>query len=513
MTIETIIGLEVHVQLKTKSKMFCGCDNRGEEMPPNTAVCEVCMGHPGTLPVPNRQALEWAIKTALALHCEIPREFKFDRKHYFYPDLPKGYQISQYDQPLSQHGWLEIMTKEGEARKIRITRLHLEEDTAKLMHSADGSTLIDFNRAGTPLMEIVTEPDFRHPAEAKAYLQELRAIVRALKVSDADMEKGHLRCDANISVRYAEILRTSRLPESQKYAEGDLNTKIEIKNLNSFRAVERALEFEEKRLTELLKKNEYPKGQETRGWDEARAVTELQRTKEETEDYRYFSEPDIPPFRYSSDDVAKFKEQIPELPQEKRERFKMQYGFFPADARTLVDDARLADYAEKVISELIAWLVSMPGEFDEKEVWEKYRKKLCKLTAGWLISKLGGVLAARGETYEDLKVTPEDFAEFLTLIHERIISSAIAQELLVKMVETGQDPHRLLEMLGGGQVRDTETLGKAVEAVINANPKIVEEFKKGKDAVIMYLVGQVMKAMKGKADPQLVQSILREKLS
>jgi aspartyl-tRNA(Asn)/glutamyl-tRNA(Gln) amidotransferase subunit B len=383
-------------------------------------------------------------------------------------------------------------------RKIGITRLHIEEDTAKLLHGTDGSTLIDFNRAGTPLMEIVSEPDIRTPAEAKAYLQELRAIVRALKVSDADMEKGHLRCDANISVR--------------EEGQNEFNTKIEIKNLNSFRAVERALEYEQKRLSALLEKEEYPTVQETRGWDEAKGITELQRSKEEAEDYRYFPEPDIPPLRFTTEDIAKIHAEILELPQAKRKRFASQYQFSTADARTLTADERLADYTEKVISELIAWLTALPGELDEAEAWEQHGEKLSRLTAGWLTSKLGGVLTARGERYEDLKTTPEDFAEFLILIYERTISSTIAQELLAKMVETGEDPHKLLESLGGGQVKDVATLGKAVEEIINANPKIVADFKAGKDAVIMYLVGQVMKEMKGKADPQLVQSLLREKL-
>ena len=509
MSVETIIGLEVHVQLKTKSKMFCGCDNRGEERPPNTAVCEVCMGHPGTLPVPNRQALEMAVKTALALNCAVLPESKFDRKHYFSPDLPKGYQISQYDQPLSQRGWLEIEMGQGEAKRIGITRLHIEEDTAKLLHGAENATLVDFNRAGTPLMEVVSEPDIRTPAEAKAYLQELRAIVRTLKVSDADMEKGHLRCDANISVRRSTQIDAQMSADSV----GELNTKIEIKNLNSFRAVERALEYEQRRLSELLEKGEYPHVQETRGWNDATGVTELQRSKEEAEDYRYFPEPDIPPLRFSLEEIARMRAEIPELPQAKRKRFGAQYRFSPLDARTLTADERLADYTEKVISELIAWLTALPGELDEAEVWETQGEKLSRLTAGWLTSKLGGVLAARGETYEGLRVTPEDFAEFLTLIYERTISSTIAQELLAKMVETGDDPHTLLETLGGGQVKDVAILGKAVDEVINANPKIVAQFKAGKDAVIMYLVGQVMKTMKGKADPQLVQSLLREKLS
>ena len=496
--IETIIGLEVHVQLKTKSKMFCGCDNRGEYLPPNTCVCEVCMGHPGTLPVPNSQAIEWALKTAMALECEIPKESKFDRKHYFYPDLPKGYQISQYDQPFAVGGVLEIIAK-GEQVKVRLERLHLEEDTAKLTHQTKGETLIDFNRAGTPLMEIVTKPDIRTPQEAKFFLQELRAIVRALGVSDADMEKGHLRCDANISVRHEE--------------DNALNTKIEIKNLNSFRAVERALEHEHKRLSELLERGEYPAVQETRGWDDAKGVSVLQRTKEEAEDYRYFPEPDIPPFHFVDEYLAALRRGIPELPQARRERFMTQYGFSRADAQVLVADETLADYTEKVISELIAWISSLPDGGTEEEIWNKHGAKLAKLVAGWMSSKLGGILAERGETFESLKVTPEDFAEFLTLIYERTISSTIAQELLRKMVETGEDPHKLLETLGGGQVRDTETLGKAIEKVMNANPPIVEQFKKGKEGVIMYLVGQVMKEMKGKADPQLVQSLLREKLS
>jgi aspartyl-tRNA(Asn)/glutamyl-tRNA(Gln) amidotransferase subunit B len=277
--------------------------------------------------------------------------------------------------------------------------------------------------------------------------------------------------------------------------------------------VERALEHEQKRLSELLERGEYPKVQETRGWDDAKNITELQRTKEEAEDYRYFPEPDMPPFHFTDEYLTALRRGIPELPQARRERFMAQYGFSRADAQVLVADETLAGYTEKVISELIAWISSLPDGGTEEEIWKKHGAKLAKLVAGWISSKLGGILAERGETFENLKVTPEDFAEFLTLIYERTISSTIAQELLRKMVATGVDPHKLLETLGGGQVRDTETLGKAIEKVMNANPTIVEQFKKGKEGVIMYLVGQVMKEMKGKADPQLVQSLLREKLS
>ena len=504
MQLETVIGLEVHVQLKTKSKMFCGCKNADDTDAPNTCVCEVCLAHPGTLPVPNGTAIEWAVKTALALSCKINSDSLFERKHYFYPDLPKGYQISQHTQPIAVDGQLSFdcacANRDHCAHcVIGIERLQLEEDTAKLTHTPDGSTLIDFNRAGTPLLEIVSTPSLRTPADAKLYLQELREIVRALGVSDAEMEKGQLRCDANISVR--------------KQGDKTLNTKIEVKNLNSFRAVERALSYEEQRLSDLFTQGAYPVLQETRGWDDATSRTELQRKKEQAEDYRYFPDPDIPPFHFEPSMIERLRAVVPELPYAKRARFISDFGFTPSEAKILTSDQRLADYTEKVISELIAWVSSQPGGGDEATIWKQHGALLTRLVFGWLTSKLGGILAARNESFHDVRITPEDFAEFLTLIFNKTISSSIAQTLLQQMVATGHDPHELLETMGGGQVRDSEALSAAVAEVIAAQPKVVAEYRGGKEGAIMFLVGHVMRAMQGKADPQLVQQFLRDQLS
>ncbi len=485
--------------------MFCGCANaRGGESP-NSCICEICMAHPGTLPAPNATAIAWAVKTALALHGTITPESIFERKHYFYPDLPKGYQISQHQHPIATGGFIRYdcacKTKDKkncEQCTIQIERLQLEEDTAKLIHTKDGSTLIDFNRAGTPLLEIISAPDIRHPADARSYLQELKETVKAIGVSDADMEKGQLRCDANISIRRA--------------GDTHLNTKIEVKNLNSFRAVERALEYEAKRLSALMEEGKYPMVQETRGWDDAKGMTTLQRVKEQAEDYRYFPDPDIPPLLFTPDYINEMRSKIPELPHEKRKRFIFQYNFDYQEAFDLVADPILADYSEQVLSELVAWLSSMPGEGTEEEILQKHGRTLARLVYGWLTSKLGGILTERNESYAELKITPEDFAEFLTLIFTRTISSTIAQDLLVQMAATGHDPHELLEASGGGQVQDISVIAQEAQNAINANPHVVEEYRKGKEGVIMYLVGQVMKAMKGKADPQLVQQYLRERL-
>lgn len=501
-TFEPVIGLEIHVQLKTASKMFCGCAE---------GFCPVCMGHPGTLPILNKEAVRLGLKAALGLNCTIPDFCKFDRKHYFYPDLPKGYQISQYDQPLSVDGWLDIPGFKD--RRVRIQRLHLEEDAGKLTHitTTDGHytlvgtasmTVVDFNRAGTPLAEIVTHPDFRSPAEAKAFLQELRLLMRYLNVSDADMEKGHLRCDANISLHEPDTA---------------LNTKVEVKNLNSFRSVERALEYEIKRQTKLLEAGIVPAG-ETRGWDEARQETVSQRSKEDAADYRYFPEPDLPPLRFGEADalfdVAAMFRELPELPWKKRARFQEQYGFATADAGLLAEDHGLANYTEQVISELKSWLRTLEGvsEDDADAIWHKNKERLGKLVSGWLLNKLPPLLTAAGISFEQCKITPEDFAEFITILYHNKVNSMNAQVVLQKMVKTGEDPHRILEEGGLRQMEDSDELETIVQAVINANPDMVVHYKKGKIAVIQFLVGQVMKQSRGKANPQVAREMLEKNL-
>lgn len=490
--------------------MFCGCDNAGEDKPANTTVCPICLGHPGVLPVINRQAIEWAVMSALAINCQIPKISKFDRKSYFYPDLPKAYQISQYDKPIGEKGYLIIDTLEGK-RRINITRLHLEEDAAKNFHSTDGkNTLVDYNRSSTPLMEIVTEPDIRTPAEAKIFMQELRLIMRYLGVSDADMEKGHLRCDANISLTDQP---------ADKIDIKKLHPKTEIKNLNSFRAVERALEYEIKRQAKLWTEGNQPKTQSTRGWDENKGVTEEQRTKEEASDYRYFPEPDLPPLNFTPGapggfDVKAIKDSLIELPSARRKRLIEEFDLSAENAKVLTDDKGLADFFEHAISELRAWLISLgEAEGTEEEIWQKNKGQLAKLAANWLTNKLMAIVYKDGkDLVEIVNITPENFAEFITLIKQNKINSTIAQKLLEKMYETGKDPSDIMAEEDLGKGTKTADLEKIISQVIASNPKQVEQYQAGKETLIQFFIGQVMKETKGQADPQQLKDILIHKL-
>mgnify|MGYP001576940904 FL=1 len=500
-----VIGLEIHVQLKTKSKMFCGCANRDEtvygEVPPNTFVCPICTGQPGVLPVVNEQALEWAVKMGKALHGDFNEISKFDRKHYFYPDLPKGYQISQYDVPVMEKGYLEIETigdnQQPELKKIELTRMHLEEDAAKNIHQ-EKNTLVDFNRVGAPLIEIVTQPVLASPAEAKVFLQELRLLARYLNISNADMEKGELRCDANISLRPA----------------GDTKfyPKTEIKNLNSFKAVERALEYEIQRQTKLWDNGNPPSTLSTRGWDEMKQVTEEQRVKEDAEDYRYFPEPDLPAF--SLKEIIK-KVSLPELPRARRARFVDEFGLSRADSKILTDDTAWANFTEQVFAEAWAWLDSLP-EMDgqtEEEIMKKNRAKIGRLAGGWLTSKLMGLMAEEKIDIRLLKISPENFAEFISLIYTNKINSANAMALLKEMLAAGEDPTQIMEEKRLGQVTDENTLEKAVITVIRLNPEQVKQYQAGKIALIQFLIGKVMKETEGKVDPQAVKKLLELKLN
>jgi aspartyl-tRNA(Asn)/glutamyl-tRNA(Gln) amidotransferase subunit B len=523
--LETIIGLEIHVQLKTKTKMFCGCSNDGENLPPNTTVCEVCLGHPGVLPVPNRQAIKWSIKAASALNCKINSQQNFDRKNYFYPDLPKGYQISQFDKPIGENGFLQIKNE-----KYGITRLHLEEDAAKNTHAGD-KIKVDYNRGGTPLMEIVTEPDFRSPKATRKFLQELKLIMRYLDVSDADMEKGHLRCDANVSLR----------PVDEK----KLHAKTEIKNLNSFKAVERALEYEVKRQTKLWQETKQPTKQSTRGWDEKSQTTKEQRTKETSQDYRYFPEPDIPPIEIGGNpksvslagkgekiqnskqiqnsndpnlkktniiDLDKIKAELPELPSAKKQRFTEEYEVSPANAQVLVENKDLADYFEQTTSELKAWLeAKQEGSADE--IWSQHKKKLTKLVSNWLINKLGALVLEQNKSWDDVNITPENMAEFIVLIHENKISSAAAQKVLARMLATGEDPSHIMTEESLEQVSDSGELDSIVDSILKANPDEVARYKAGKTTLLQFFVGKVMRETKGSANPQIAEQLLKEKLS
>jgi aspartyl-tRNA(Asn)/glutamyl-tRNA(Gln) amidotransferase subunit B len=489
---ESIIGLEIHVQLKTKSKMFCACDNTGETKPINTTICSVCTGQPGVLPVPNRQAIDWAVMAAMALDCTVPEFSKFDRKSYFYPDLPKGYQISQYDQPIGVNGSLTIRLGEH-IHRIGLTRLHLEEDAAKLLH-ADGAThsVVDFNRTGTPLLEIVTEPDIRSPEEARVFLQELRLIMRYLGVSDADMEKGHLRCDANVSLR--------------PRGEAAFFPKTEIKNLNSFRSVERALVYEIERQSSLWDAGTPDDAQSTRSWDERHSETVLQRTKEEASDYRYFPEPDIPPLNFTNEHLREIRSSLPELPAARRMRFAEQYGLSPKDIEVLVAEKALGDYAESVVSELQAWIRS------EGKVWEAEGWALIQQMANWLINRYQKVLTSEKRAIEHATVTPENFAEFVKIVCRKQITNQAAQQVLEEMERTGGDPSHIIEQKGLGQIEDEEMLNQLAQRALDENPKVVQDFRSGKEAALARLVGHVMAATQGKANPQLIQKLLREKL-
>lgn len=514
MTLEPVIGLEIHVQLKTKSKMFCSCANIFGDVEPNSAICPICLGYPGTLPVPNATAIEWTRLAGAALNCELIHKSKFDRKSYFYPDLPKGYQISQYDQPFCGRGELAIVV-DGQERKIGITRIHLEEDAAKNTHPANANyTLIDFNRAGTPLMEIVTEPDIKTPAEAKTFLQELQRIMRALGVSDADMEKGQMRCDANISLR--------------EKGSKEFNPKIEVKNLNSFRNVERALAYEIKRQTKLwegvsegVRNPEFKVPdtfkltfklpdtlkQQTRGWDADAQKTTEQRTKEEAADYRYFPEPDIPPFVFTEADDKKIKKQLPELPLARRKRFESEYGLAADQAQLFVDLPPLADYFENVVSELNEG-VSEGVRNHEFKVPDTLPKSdpLTKSAANLVLRELKSLLP-------DIKITPENFAEVVVLVEQGKITKTSLSKLLAEMQATGGDPDPLIEKLGLAQVSDTGKLDTVVEEVIAANPDVVAKIKAGKDSALQFLMGQVMAKTKGKASAPTVVALLKKKLA
>jgi len=484
MKLETLIGLEFHIQLKTNSKMFCSCANDPARKEPNKNVCPICLGHPGTLPVLNENALQNAILTALALNCEVAQHSKFDRKQYFYPDLPKGYQISQYDLPIGANGQF-VISKNGltgsleksNLIKIKIERVHMEEDTAKLTHTGDKS-LLDFNRAGMPLIEVVTMPDFSSPAEAKTFAQELQLLLRHLGVSDADMEKGQLRCDANISLR----------PEKDK----NLYSKVEIKNINSFKSIEKALKFEEDRLAVLWKEGKYPDTKETRGWNDKKQETILQRTKEDVSDYRFFPEPDIPPLEISKKQITEIGNEMHEQPQMKRKRFVDEFAFTYEQAYTLTADKKISFYAENSISELKEWLLGLPDA--EKDDWKKHKTKLNKMLSNWMINKL--LPAVRTD---DFIISAENFAEFITLLFSGKMNKQTAENIFTLMLKKGSDPSQLLEEGDFGGVESAD-LEKVVKKICKKNPQEVVAFKQGKKTLLKFFVGQVMRETKGQAD-------------
>lgn len=480
MKYQPTIGLEIHAELNTKSKMFCSCANDPDEKHPNVNVCPICMGHPGTLPAINEEAVKKVIKTGLALNCKVSETSKFDRKNYFYPDLPKGYQISQYDMPLCREGFLEI-----DRRKIRIRRVHLEEDTGRLIHEK-GYSLVDFNRAGIPLMELVTEPDLKSAKEAKKFAEEFQLILRYLNVSGADMEKGQMRVEANISLQAISHKQQKR---------GELGTKVEVKNLNSFRAVERAIDYEIKRQGKILEAGKKVI-QETRGWDGGREVTLSQREKEYAHDYRYFPEPDLPPLHFKRGEIEEIKAEIPELPQQRRERFKKEYGLLDKEIEFFVQNKDFGEYFEKAISEL-------PPRIPKNQL-----PRLIKLASNYLITDLQGLLKGASIVGEDFLITPENFAEFVTLIGNGKISSKIAKTVLLEMFQTGADPSHIIEERGLLLVTDKGKIEKVIKEVLFKNQKAVLDFKKGKENAFQFLIGQIMRETKGRASPKIVKEIL-----
>lgn len=495
---EPIIGLEIHIRLNTKTGMFCGCKN-DESDEPNRYTCPICLGHPGTLPALNEEAVRLGTLLSLALNCTIATFSKFDRKHYFYPDLPKGYQISQFDQPLATEGYLEIFPDDLTPKRIGIERLHLEEDAAKLKHGSNGETLVDFNRSGAPLIELVSKPDFRTAEEAKLFAQELQQIARYVGASQADMEKGHMRCDVNVSLR--------------PIGDPALYPKTEIKNVNSFRSIERAIQYEIQRQTELWEKHEAPEQTTTRGWDDKRGVTVEQRTKEGAADYRYFPEPDIPPLRRTPEQIEALRQSLPELPHARRLRFRDEYELSYYDAKVLTTDPRVGEFFERTMSELRSWLNALDdAEGSDEEVWKKYRGKIGRLTSGWLTSELFKLLKESGRDFAEIKMTPENFAELLTLIYEKRINSSGGQKVLKHMFEHGGDPTVIMQEQDLEQTSDTGEIEGIVDGIINANPTVVAEYKGGKEKALMFLVGQLMKATKGKVNPEIATDLLKKKI-
>ncbi len=486
-----ILGLEVHIELNTKSKMFCSCRNNPNAGIPNSEICPICTGHPGTLPVINEEAVRKVIKTGLALNCQIPECSKFDRKNYFYPDLPKGYQISQYAMPLCQNGFLQIG-----AKKIRIRRVHLEEDTAKLIHQGEDS-LIDFNRAGVPLMELVTEPDIKSGQEAREFCEELQLILRYLDVSRANMERGEMRCEVNISLK----------AESHKAVEV-LGTKVEIKNLNSFKAVKEAIEYETERQADLLERGEKIV-QETRGWDGAKKITVSQRSKEEAHDYRYFPEPDLPPLRFDKKYIQEIQATLPELPQFKRIRFKDEYDLKENDIETMVVDKDLGEYFEQVVSELREWIKTKRGVL---EISGKEYKVLVGTAVNYLLSDLMGLLNGMSVENEKFLISPENFAEFVALLYQKEMTSKVAKMVLKEMFEKGRDPSDIIEEHGWVQLVDEDELEKVATEIIAQNQTAAQDFKKGKTNALQFLIGQAMTKTRGRANPEILKQIFTKVL-
>lgn len=485
MNFQTIIGLEVHAQLSTQSKMFCGCSTDYASAPPNTHVCPVCLGMPGVLPVINEHAVELTIMTALALNCTISNYTRFDRKNYPYPDLMKGYQISQSYFPFGKKGWMNV-TVNGQKKRIGIDNVHLEEDTAKLTHQnggGDSYSLVDVNRSGTPLIEIVGDPDLRSPEEARQYLMTLRAILQYIGASEANMEEGSFRCDANISILPDGATKTT--------------PKVEVKNMNSFRAVFRALEFEVERLRKAVISGE-KLIQETRGWVEEQGKTVSQRSKEYAHDYRYFPEPDLPPLVLVDDYLNRIKAELPELPEARRDRFMNEFGLSEYDAGVLITSKSMAEYFETCLkSEPLKSIVL---------------KDRAKLVSNWLLGEFSRLLNATNSEINDTKVSPSQMGELIVSVQKGSISGTNAKEVFEEMFNTGKPAVEIIKSRGLSQISDTGAIESAVIEVIAANPQPVADYKSGKSQALTFLVGQVMRLTKGRANAKIVNELLTRKL-
>ncbi len=501
-----VIGFEIHIQLATKSKMFSPAPNNPDETVPNTNIDEIITGQPGTLPVANKEAIRLSAMVGLALNCQIDEFSKFDRKHYFYPDLPKGYQISQYDKPISRDGYLDIEVN-GKTKRIGITRAHLEEDAGKNIHPEGlPYSLVDYNRAGAPLLEIVTEPDIESAEEGKIFLQELRNIIRYLGASSCDMEKGTMRCEPNISVRKPG---ETTLP----------NYKVEVKNINSFKFAESAVNYEIARHTEMLKEGKTPK-QVTMGWNEKDNCTVEQRSKEDAQDYRYMPEPDLPILQFSKEYLENLKAHMPELPAQKRLRFLDEYNLPEADVENLINWKELAFYFEDVVSEIDEWLVqelNVGADIIRPQEGKMVssptdRQGLIKQAANWCLQDFSALLNKEYLNPSDSKITAENFAELLKMIQSSQISSSAAKQVFKVMYEKGGDPSNIVEDLGLAQVSDEGAIASVIEKMIAENSKAVEDYKAGMQKSFGFLVGQTMKELKGKGNPQIINQLLKQKL-
>lgn len=472
---EVVIGLEVHAELSTKTKIFCSCSTEfGSE--PNTHTCPICMAMPGTLPVLNEKVVEYAVKAGLATNCEIARRSKNDRKNYFYPDLPKSYQISQFDQPLCEHGYVEIEDDEGNPKKVRLTRIHIEEDAGKLNHNEfGGGSLVDLNRAGVPLIESVSEPDLRSAKEAERYLRKMKSIFEYIEVSDCKMQEGSLRADVNVSVR--------------KKGSTEFGTRTEMKNMNSFRAIVRAIDHEASRQIEVLEEGGKIE-QETLRWDDVSGRTFSMRDKEDAQDYRYFPDPDLVAISLSDEYIEKIRAELPELPESRRKRYLEEFGLSEKDARLLTASKYLSDLFEK--AEAIT--------------------RNAKAVANWILSDISRILNEKEMEPDQIPFTAEELAKVIQLIEKGTISSAIAKKVVEELFENPKDPEKIIEEKGWIQISDEGAILAVVQKILEANPQSVADFKAGKDRALGFLVGQAMKETKGKANPQMLNKMFKDEL-